>query len=153
MVLTSLKVVKKIFKSKLRSHHESYRGVSGAFEERLLRRGRLFYETIIAKDARHSYRYALDVLEGRFELGEPAIAKDPTLSYYYAVDVLEERFELGEAAIASNACTAYYYAVKILKGRFELGEPEINLRPLWKADYERDILGYVLGPPIKNANQ
>ena len=38
----------------------------------------------IAKSAEWSYRYALNVLEGPFELGEPEIAKSAEWSYRYA---------------------------------------------------------------------
>ena len=82
-------------------------------------------EKIIATDAYSSYRYAFNVLKGRFELGEPIIATDSFYSYLYAREVIQGRFELGEPAIAKGYNESYMYAVNVLKGRFELGEPEI----------------------------
>ena len=52
--------------------------------------------------------YAKDVLEGRFEIGEPAIATDQEFSYGYARFVLKGRFELGEKIIKSST---YYKSV------------------------------------------
>ena len=74
---------------------------------------------------RNAYHYALWVLKGRFELGEPIIATDSIYSYRYARDALKGRFELGEPVIATSALYSYYYAHDVIKGRFELGEATI----------------------------
>jgi hypothetical protein len=44
-----------------------------------------------------------DVIEGRFELGEPVIAKHAGWAYAYAMDVIKGRFKQGEPAIAKDA--------------------------------------------------
>ena len=48
---------------------------------------------------------------------EGAIAKSAKYSYYYALNVLKTRFEAGEKAIATDVYYSYYYALKILKGK------------------------------------
>ena len=45
---------------------------------------------VISKNAKYSYLYALDILKGRFELGEKVISKDAHYSYYYARNVLKK---------------------------------------------------------------
>ena len=82
-------------------------------------------ETTIATSSKYSYLYALDVLENRFELGEPAIATESYHSYAYATEITKCRFELGEAAIATNAYHSYLYAKYVIKGRFLIGERAI----------------------------
>jgi hypothetical protein len=89
---------------------------------------------IIASDPRSAYCYACSILNGRFELGEPAIATDAETSYEYA-DFINGRFELGEPAIATGASYSYWYASEVIKGRFELGEPAIQLNPKYKTKY------------------
>ena len=65
-------------------------------------------EPIIAKDAKYSYYYALDILRRkRFELGELAISKNPMYSFQYAQDVLNGEFKLGEKIISTNAHYSY----------------------------------------------
>lgn len=80
------------------------------------------YEARIAHDATASYQYALYILEGRFELGEPAIAESAVYSFLYARYVLYERFDGGEPAIATKAKESYWYATEVLFDRFNLAE-------------------------------
>ena len=44
-------------------------------------------ENLISQDAKCSYNYALSILKGRFELGEPAISQHPGYSYCYSRDI------------------------------------------------------------------
>jgi hypothetical protein len=83
-------------------------------------------EKAIAKSTEYSYLYAMDVLKGRFPLGEPAIAKSAKYSYWYARDILKGKFPLGEPAIAKSAKYSYWYARDVLRGEFKLGEPAIE---------------------------
>lgn len=92
-------------------------------------------EEIIATHPWSSYCYAIDRLNGRFELGEQMISTDAESSYEYATEIIKGRFEMGEPAIASDAAFSYWYATEIIKGRFELGEPAINLVPKFKTKY------------------
>jgi hypothetical protein len=76
-------------------------------------------ESIIAKNARYSYRYAVYILNHKpFKLGEPAIAKNAFYAMRYIKNILKGRFELSEPAIAKDAYYAYSYA-HLLKERFE----------------------------------
>ena len=92
------------------------------------------------KSAPNAYRYARDILKGRFELGEVTIANDSYLSLMYASEVLKDRFELGEPVIAKNYKDSFAYAHYILKGRFELGEPSIAVDSFYSYYYARDVL-------------
>ena len=49
---------------------------------------------MIATDALFSYRYAVEVIKERFELGEKAISTDPAYSFAYTRNVLKGTFEL-----------------------------------------------------------
>ena len=75
---------------------------------------------LAATDAKMAYKYAINIIGGRFELGEKAIAKDAQYSYMYAIKILKKPFPLGEPAIAKDAYYSYYYANVILKNRFAL---------------------------------
>ena len=85
-------------------------------------------EPIIAKDAKDSYEYALNVLKGeRFKLGEPAITKDAEWAVPYAENVIKGRWKEAEPTISKNASKAERYANKIIKGRWkELEEKILN---------------------------
>jgi hypothetical protein len=97
-------------------------------------------ESEIAQSAQWAYEYALNIIKGRFPLGEPAIAKDPKWAYYYAQNIINERFELGEPVIAQSAEYAYYYAQNIINERFELGESVIAQSAEYAYWYALDVI-------------
>lgn len=71
-------------------------------------------EDRIKNDRNLSFVYAMDVLEGKFELGEPIIATCPWRSCEYAKYAIKERFILGEAIIKGSLHQKEYeYAFKI----------------------------------------
>jgi hypothetical protein len=72
--------------------------------------------------ARDAYRYARDVIKGRFLEGEPLIATDLNYSYRYARNILKGRWVEGEPIIATDPVWAYYYAKNVIKGRWLEGE-------------------------------
>jgi len=74
-------------------------------------------EPIISKNAQCSYLYALNVIKGKWELGEPAISKNAYYSYLCAKHVIKGRWELGEPAICKDAYSSYWYAIEVIKGR------------------------------------
>lgn len=55
-----------------------------AFKENLSQEER----DILARDPQYAYRYATDILKGRFIEGESAIAADPKFSHYYVSSIL-----------------------------------------------------------------
>ena len=88
-------------------------------------------EAAIARDLEWAYWYALDVIKGRFPAGEVKIAGHPEWAYWYARDVIKGRFPAGEAAIARDRGLAYYYALKVIKGRWpepHRAEAEANIK-------------------------
>lgn len=56
------------------------------------------------------YRYARDVIEGRWPEAEPYIMRDRKWAYYYAEDVIEGRWPEAEPFIMEDAEIAYFYA-------------------------------------------
>ena len=97
-------------------------------------------EHTIGSDAFWSYKYARNVIKGRWVLGEAAISERSGFSYWYASDVVKGRFVLGEAAISESFLFSYWYATNVLnncltpkgaakvsfENRFELGEAAIS---------------------------
>ena len=75
--------------------------------------------------AKYVYRYAYDVIKGRFPEGETIIATDPEYAYYYACNVIKGRFPEGESTIATDSRWAYLYARDVTKGRWLDGELHI----------------------------
>lgn len=76
-------------------------------------------------DAIQAYKYAANVVKGRWLEGEPIIAKDAYISIFYAKNVIGGRFLEGEKAIAKNGQYAYFYAENVIKGRWPEGEEAI----------------------------
>jgi len=97
-------------------------------------------ELVILKDACYSLLYAIHVIEGKWELGEPTISKNAYYSYRYAIEVIEDRFVLGEPTIIKNAFSSFYYAKEVIKGRWELGEPAISKNAYYSYHYALDVI-------------
>ena len=91
-------------------------------------------ESLISTEAPISYRYARDVICGRFIDGEKIIISDSLYSYLYARDVISTRWELGEKIISTNSEWSYYYARDIINGPFHLGHNTI-FNSIYKRDY------------------
>jgi hypothetical protein len=66
------------------------------------------YEYILAKDPYYSYDYALNILKGRFVIGENILAKDGNRSYLYARYILNDRFILAEKYIKQSTYKKAY---------------------------------------------
>ena len=77
-------------------------------------------EPIIAKSAKYSYRYAGEILNGPFKLGEKAIATGPWESLFYAKEILKGQFPLGEPVIAKSTEYSKEYTKNVLKKDFIL---------------------------------
>lgn len=68
-----------------------------------------YLEGLIALNGEASYLYALKVLHGPFELGEPAISRSPDWSLKYARFVIKGRFRMGESRMTRNSEVCYQY--------------------------------------------
>jgi hypothetical protein len=80
-----------------------------AFDECLSRGERIpELELIIAKSESVSYRYANEVLKGRFEKGEEEISWNLHYSYHYAVNVLKGPFYLCHPYIFNSSYKERY---------------------------------------------
>jgi hypothetical protein len=51
-------------------------------------------ENIIITDPFYSYRYARNIIEGRFIEGEKIISTDPDYSYFYSLNIIKGPFYL-----------------------------------------------------------
>lgn len=96
----------------------------------------------------HAYRYAANVVQGRWEEGEEIIRTDPEYSFYYALNFVEGRWEDGEASIKTSAEFSYKYALFVLKRRWEEGEAAIIRSPEFCYKYAKDVIGGPLPEPM-----
>lgn len=96
-------------------------------------------ENLIAKDTHSAYRYAMDILKGRFPEGEEAIGKDAIKSLNYA-DMAKCRVVSGEDLIAKMENLSFQYG-KIMK-KYDLwgswSEDEVAKSPVWMYQYAKD---------------
>lgn len=92
-------------------------------------------EDAISMNGLYSYWYARDIIRGRFILGEESISRTVSHSFYYADSALLGRFVLGEKVISTDAWYSYMYASTVLRNRFKLGEKMIK-QSEYRQDYE-----------------
>ena len=67
-------------------------------------------EPAIAQDAYYSYRYAFDVIKGRFIAGEPTISQHAEWAYNYAREIIKDRWVEAEPAIIQSEWAKYYFS-------------------------------------------
>jgi hypothetical protein len=78
-------------------------------------------EKLIATDPFYSYRYARNVIKGRFLQGEKVISTYPDYSYYYAVFVLKESFSLCHPIIFNSEYRNKYFSF-LKSNNYDLNE-------------------------------
>ena len=97
------------------------------------------------KDPESAYRYARDVIRGRWPEGEKVIASDPKSAYRYAMYVIGGRWPEAEKVIASasDPYYAYLYAMYVIRGRWPEAEKVIASAsdPESAYEYARDVIG------------
>ena len=59
-------------------------------------------EDVIATDSKYSYRYAINIIKGRWEKGERSISTNSHYSYWYVINIINCPFELGHRAIFNS---------------------------------------------------
>ena len=69
---------------------------------------------MVAKDPKLAYRYAIEIIKGRWPEAEKVIATDSGRAYLYARDVIKGRWPEAEKVIATDSVRAYNYARDIL---------------------------------------
>ena len=97
-----------------------------------------FYLTVLCRDlgqydsldtkndcAWAAYRYAGDVLKGRWLEAEAMISSDAQFAYFYAKVVIKGRWPEAEAVIASDAHWILRYTEFVIKGRWPEAEAVI----------------------------
>jgi hypothetical protein len=98
-------------------------------------------EAAIAKDAKWAYLYAKDIIRGRWPEVEAVIAKDPEWAYLYAKDIIRGRWPEAEAVIATDPERAYLYAKDIIRGRWPEAEAAIATDPKISNYYAYHVIG------------
>ena len=73
-----------------------------------------------------AFRYARDVIQGRWPEAEPVISQDPQWAYFYARYAIKGRWPEAEPVISQDPKWAYNYARDIIKGRW----PEAGINEL-----------------------
>ena len=96
-------------------------------------------ENLLAKDTFASYKYAIEILRGRFPDGEEAIGKDAIKSINYA-DFTKRRLIQGEGLISEHEGLSFEYG-KIMKKHNlwnSWTEEELARSPVWMYQYAKD---------------
>ena len=102
---------------------------------------------LITQDYIIAWKYAKDVIGGRFPEAEDVIAQHSYSAYHYALEVIKEiegenSWPPGEAVIAQDQFSAFLYAHYVIEGRFpepHRAEAEANIKKeqdLWEAYVE-----------------
>lgn len=73
-------------------------------------------EDAISLDSFYSMEYA-KIIGIPFYKGESSIAKDAKLSTLYAVDIVRDRFILGEKSVSKNPRFSCVYSLLVMKGK------------------------------------
>ena len=102
--------------------HKKWHGLD---EREFIKRKHLFTKNI----AYITYYTEFILKNNRFIEGESIILQFPHGAYKYARDVIKGRWPEAEAIISKTATNSYWYASDVIKGRFELGEEAINRVP------------------------
>ena len=92
---------------------------------------------IIKKDPEAAYRYAIDILKGRFPEAERYMVNDPWVAHRYAKNVIKGRWKEAEPVIMNDLVFAYMYARDIIKGRWEEAEPTIKKDDYYWGEYQK----------------
>ena len=79
-------------------------------------------EDIIKYDPECAYKYARDIIGGRWLEAEPYIMKDPEWATWYAHDILQKRWEEAEPYIVNNPNWAHNYASSLMNNLNEFKE-------------------------------
>jgi len=89
---------------------------------------------------RDLFRYARDMISGRWPEAEPIIMTDLLYAYYYSRDIIRGRWSEAEPIIMSSSEYAYLYALYIIKGRWPEAEPTIMTNPHYAYRYARYMI-------------
>ena len=95
----------------------------------------------VMEDPEKAYRYARNVIKGRWYQAELTIMKDPESAYVYARDVIRGRWYQAEQFIMNDPEWAHYYVLHVIEGRWpNYGAECKHLRTRsWRSWYIRRI--------------
>jgi hypothetical protein len=71
---------------------------------------------------------------------EPYIMKDEHWAYRYAHDIIKGRWLEAEPKIMKNAIYAYWYARRVINGRWPEAEKYIKKNGYWWGEYYKDLI-------------
>ena len=98
-----------------------------------------FDQAVDSMSAEEAYELALD--EKRTPVTDCAVLKDPKWAYKYACDIIGGRWPEAEPVIMQDLKWAYYYARNAIQGRWPEAEPVISRSPEWASKYALDVIG------------
>jgi len=98
------------------------------------------WEHIIAESAEYSYKYATEIIKGRFIAGERAICQTSDWAFFYASDVIKGKWKDGEGAILKSPKKVYEYALEVLDERWPEGEKALIDAYVFDSQYLRDYI-------------
>ena len=107
-------------------------------------------EIAIKPSPEYSYKYAKEVIQGRWEEAEESIISNPEYAYLYAKEIIKGRWEEAEESIISNPEYACIYAKEIIKGRWEEAEESIASDPYFVCLYYRYVVEEKLPEDLHN---
>lgn len=90
------------------------RTVNDGKTRNMLERLARIFRSIVAKDTKLAYQYAIEVIHGPFPEAEEALAKSPEIACLYANWVLMGRFPAGEDAIATSRAYTNAYNSEVV---------------------------------------
>lgn len=94
----------------------------------------------VRKTANFAYKYAKDVIGGRWPEGEKAILLDWTIALQYANEILKERWPELERKIVDHPSASCSYAAHIIGGRWPEAEPYIMKDAFYALKYAEDVI-------------
>jgi hypothetical protein len=97
-------------------------------------------EPIILEDPETALEYARDIIGGRWKEAEPFIMRDPKIAYKYARDIIGGRWKEAEPFIMRDPKIAYKYAREIIGGRWKEAEPIILEDPRSAVEYAKYVI-------------
>ena len=86
------------------------------------------------------FRYARDMICGRWLEAEPIIMTYPGCAYLYSYYVIKGRWPEAEPIIMTDPYCAYAYSRSVIKGRWLKAEPIIMTNNFWWNVYLADVL-------------
>jgi len=101
-------------------------------------------EEIIKNNTKNAYLYAIFIIENRWKKAEEFIKKDPQYAYLYAKYVIKDRWKQAEIYIIKSPMCSYMYALDVIKGKLpENMHNAMLLRATTDDEWARDYFNFI----------